>query len=416
MKAKIFSTVSVLALSLSASSARADLSEFQMHIGASSTQTSADSAPVFGGYLTFSYLYEQNIGDYTSATFAYPGQNSQLTSSFNQALGEAPGAGIAASIVGEQIYSSLSAFNAAYPFGVYTATAYNSATLASQSTAIDYTQNQFSVTPALTASSYNQLQGMNPAAPFQVNFVTPFNPNGSESTVQVDWISTTGTAIGSMQASPSSPLIIPANALLPNTTYDFGVVFENEQTSSNAGVPGAIAFDQVTHLTFTTGNAAPVQVVSVPGGSVSHPVQLSGTGIAEIDGSIEGDGSAEFYGFSWAGGAFTVDASVTGANANASYDFILYGPNGEVADVVLDAADSFMAPIDEAAMAAGDYAIGLVANSANDPEFSIVFDTPVSGGGGARVVPEPSTWAMLLIGFAGLGFAGLRVRRHTAIG
>ncbi len=30
------------------------------------------------------------------------------------------------------------------------------------------------------------------------------------------------------------------------------------------------------------------------------------------------------------------------------------------------------------------------------------------GGGGGGTVPEPSTWAMLLIGFAGLGFAGYR--------
>jgi hypothetical protein len=29
--------------------------------------------------------------------------------------------------------------------------------------------------------------------------------------------------------------------------------------------------------------------------------------------------------------------------------------------------------------------------------------------------PEPSTWAMLLAGFAGLGYAGLRSRRRSAI-
>jgi hypothetical protein len=28
-------------------------------------------------------------------------------------------------------------------------------------------------------------------------------------------------------------------------------------------------------------------------------------------------------------------------------------------------------------------------------------------------VPEPSTWAMLLVGFAGLGFAGYRARMRT---
>jgi hypothetical protein len=29
-------------------------------------------------------------------------------------------------------------------------------------------------------------------------------------------------------------------------------------------------------------------------------------------------------------------------------------------------------------------------------------------------VPEPSTWAMMLLGFAGLGFAGYRATRSSA--
>jgi PEP-CTERM motif len=36
--------------------------------------------------------------------------------------------------------------------------------------------------------------------------------------------------------------------------------------------------------------------------------------------------------------------------------------------------------------------------------------TTTSPGGGA--VPEPSTWAMMLLGFAGLGFAGYRAKRN----
>ena len=46
-----------------------------------------------------------------------------------------------------------------------------------------------------------------------------------------------------------------------------------------------------------------------------------------------------------------------------------------------------------------------------------------AGGGGASfvwivsapVVPEPSTWAMMLLGFAGLGFAGYRASRRTGV-
>jgi hypothetical protein len=34
---------------------------------------------------------------------------------------------------------------------------------------------------------------------------------------------------------------------------------------------------------------------------------------------------------------------------------------------------------------------------------------------GTSVVPEPSTWAMMALGFAGLAFAGCRARRTPAV-
>jgi hypothetical protein len=33
--------------------------------------------------------------------------------------------------------------------------------------------------------------------------------------------------------------------------------------------------------------------------------------------------------------------------------------------------------------------------------------------GEVRAIPEPSTWAMMLLGFAGLGYAGYRGRRSA---
>ena len=35
------------------------------------------------------------------------------------------------------------------------------------------------------------------------------------------------------------------------------------------------------------------------------------------------------------------------------------------------------------------------------------------GGGVTASTPEPSTWAMMVLGFAGLGFAGYRKARKT---
>jgi hypothetical protein len=49
---------------------------------------------------------------------------------------------------------------------------------------------------------------------------------------------------------------------------------------------------------------------------------------------------------------------------------------------------------------------GIDPDTANGFNFALHFT--------AATVPEPSTWAMLLLGFAGLGFAGYRAQRKTA--
>ena len=43
--------------------------------------------------------------------------------------------------------------------------------------------------------------------------------------------------------------------------------------------------------------------------------------------------------------------------------------------------------------------------------YSILFGDGIGNGTGVPTAPEPSTWAMLLIGFATLGFAGYRRSR-----
>jgi hypothetical protein len=44
---------------------------------------------------------------------------------------------------------------------------------------------------------------------------------------------------------------------------------------------------------------------------------------------------------------------------------------------------------------------------ATDPDYTVSADQYIAGGV-TVTVPEPSTWAMMVLGFAGLGFAGYR--------
>ena len=63
-------------------------------------------------------------------------------------------------------------------------------------------------------------------------------------------------------------------------------------------------------------------------------------------------------------------------------------------------------------------ALGDTTSLPTSESFS-VFDGPVAGvryGGVAFAAPEPATWAMLLVGFAGLGFAGCRKRSAFSLG
>jgi hypothetical protein len=56
----------------------------------------------------------------------------------------------------------------------------------------------------------------------------------------------------------------------------------------------------------------------------------------------------------------------------------------------------------------------------NDPSLGCGYPGTIGQGftgygqGFTQGVPEPSTWAMMLIGFAGLGFAGWRTMKTNA--
>jgi hypothetical protein len=144
------------------------------------------------------------------------------------------------------------------------------------------------------------------------------------------------------------------------------------------------------------------------GGTTSAPVVLlGGSSVNGLTGTIGGQGSEDYYLFYWAGGAFSATASITGASSTASYlftDGLAGGSCSGGASQTLNSGDSFTSTLASANLAPGQYCIGIDANSANDPNFSLTFNTPVNG------APEPSGFILLS---AGLGMIGVlrRARR-----
>ncbi|HSV00962.1 MAG TPA: PEP-CTERM sorting domain-containing protein, partial [Roseiarcus sp.] len=62
-------------------------------------------------------------------------------------------------------------------------------------------------------------------------------------------------------------------------------------------------------------------------------------------------------------------------------------------------------------LTAGYYTVGIIDLSlAGDPEFFFRFESPLSQ---IASVPEPSTWAMMALGFAGLGYLACRRASQT---
>ena len=155
--------------------------------------------------------------------------------------------------------------------------------------------------------------------------------------------------------------------------------------------------------------ALPTTLSDLPGGTVDNAVLLPSGLISSINGSIGGPGgpTEQFYNFNWNGnGVFEVNASVDGSDSG-DFTFELFNPDGSIhTSYELDGANGFSHLFTETDLVAGNYEIGLVAHGAEDPDFTFTFDTPIGSAG----VPEPATWAMMLVGFGSLG-AVLRRRR-----
>jgi hypothetical protein len=107
------------------------------------------------------------------------------------------------------------------------------------------------------------------------------------------------------------------------------------------------------------------------------------------------------------GGTWTLVPAASGSNSSTFSDGTGV-PALNFGAVVAGLFDTYSQTFATTPGATYDYAFEFSNPGANEPSGLLVTTT-----GSAGVVPEPSTWAMMLIGFAGLGFAGYRRARAT---
>jgi hypothetical protein len=118
--------------------------------------------------------------------------------------------------------------------------------------------------------------------------------------------------------------------------------------------------------------------------------------------------------FKWQG----QDGTPTWREILAMYDcteeltFYLWNAPSPATPVIIPPTPAIDSAV-EASSAGGG--VGLPGGIADSAPIAPVGPIGTPGGGvpGAAAVPEPSTWALLLLGFAGLGYASYRAQRKT---
>ena len=187
------------------------------------------------------------------------------------------------------------------------------------------------------------------------------------------------------------------------------------------GVPGLPTTSTTTYTDFEIETHAPSSVSGVSGGTPSSPVLLPTSTVGSVSGDIGGTGpTSDYFSFYWEGGNFAASVGVPNADVlepPASYQFDLCA--GLSCSTVFESVSADPSNNYENALSgdltAGYYTVGIILEGVSpDPTYSVVFSTPVIGGSVSSAVPEPSTWAMMLAGFACLGYAGYRSSRRSA--
>ncbi len=242
----------VALLAITAGPSRASLIQVDIFNNTAYSQTSGNAPASPIGYF-FNAGGMSNPGDFDTAMLTYPGPGSPQALTFSNSADFG---------FGSPLIASLATYNSDYPFGTYTVSARNSVTMATGSASMNYSQDAYTSTiPALTAATFNGLQGLNPASGFTIDF-NSFAPNASANFAKTFFtiFDSSNTAVFSQGFldPTTTDVFLPAGTLNANTSYHFELDFSDRIEGSSGNVATEQGFDVRTDGNFRTGAALAV--------------------------------------------------------------------------------------------------------------------------------------------------------------
>jgi hypothetical protein len=239
----------VLAATLLASVARADITAFSVFKTGFQTQTGPNTLTP-NGFAYDARVFFANAGEFTTGSLNYPGPESPIGLSLSGTTLDS----------GNQNFSTKAAMDGAFPFGTYTADV-SGGTLGSKSVSLSYTADAYPTTAAFTASTFTALQGLDSTKDNTLNLV-PLVPSGlaTGSFIFLNIIdSSTNNTVFTESFLPSSTtsILLAANTLSAGKSYKFDLDYSDRIDLVSNGVLLDQGFDSRTGGSFVTASAVP---------------------------------------------------------------------------------------------------------------------------------------------------------------
>jgi hypothetical protein len=232
-----------------AGGASAAVNEIDIGLNPTFQQTGATTVVSTGAFFS-ARAFLDSASDFDGGTLTFPGAGSPVTLT--------PGPDLTVAF-GDSA-TTLAGLNAAYPFGTYAFHLTNSVTSASQDASLDYTVAADALSPpALTAGSFNQLQGLNAASDFTFDFnAFDPSPNADTNFLFLNVSDADGNTVFSANpASLATSIFMAGGTLAAGQTYTFDLLFDSRIVGMDGDVGTEIFFDSHTGGAFTTAGGVP---------------------------------------------------------------------------------------------------------------------------------------------------------------